>query len=51
MTEIYTHRELSAAPVMPSNNNASGFERFMALLLIVFFSAIGGFFVKILSKG
>jgi len=36
---------------MPTNNTASGFERFLALILIVFFAAIGGFFVKVLSKG
>jgi hypothetical protein len=53
MSELYTmdhHRELSgAAP--KSNNVASPGMRFVALIIIVGFAQLGGFIVKVLSKG
>lgn len=56
MSELFTdyeHRMLSAgpAPASQAKNKASPFERFLALILIVFFAAVGGFIVKVISTG
>ena len=55
MTELFTqnqHRILAGGggPVGPANL-ASPIERFLALILIVAVAALGGFIVKIISKG
>ena len=54
MSELYTmdhHRELSGGAAPPSNNKASPGMRFIALIIIVGFAQLGGFIVKVLSKG
>ena len=54
MSEVFAnneHRVLAGGAAPPTNNKASPIERFLALMLIVLIAALGGFIVKIISKG
>jgi hypothetical protein len=53
MSEINTsnHRQLSGAAMPVGDNKATSVQKLVALLVIVGFAYMGGFFVKVLSKG
>ena len=45
------HRYLMSAGADTSSNTATGVQKLVALLVVVSASVLGGFIVKVLSKG